>query len=79
MAAQAHQRVAFTTIGDALKSDDLPTYKVVIAVIEGCGGGPGDQQAYATAWRQLNTGQLVQPAAKAADSPATADLVLPGS
>jgi hypothetical protein len=58
IAAQARQKVAHSTIFVALNSDELPSLKVVLAVIVGCGGGEEDQQAFATAWRRLKTGKL---------------------
>jgi hypothetical protein len=64
IAAQARQKVAHSTIFVALNSDELPSLKVVVAVIAGCGGGEEDQRAFATAWRRVKTGKLdVRPAA----------------
>jgi hypothetical protein len=56
MAAQAGQPVGASTIGAALNRDSLPTYKVTVAIIEGCGGGPRDREAYAAAWHRLASG-----------------------
>ena len=53
IAAQAGQIVAHSTIYVALNSDELPSLKVVLAVVAGCGGSEEDQRAFATAWRRL--------------------------
>jgi hypothetical protein len=58
MAEQARQKVAHSTIFAALNSDELPRLKVVTAIIAGCGGSIDDQQAFATAWRQIKSGKL---------------------
>jgi hypothetical protein len=56
MAARARQRVAHSTMCVALKSEDLPGLKVVLAIVAGCGGGQADQEKFATAWRRINAG-----------------------
>lgn len=56
MAARARQRVAHSTMCVALKNDDLPGLKVVLAIVAGCGGGQADQEKFATAWRRINAG-----------------------
>lgn len=58
MAARARQRVAHSTMCVALKSDDLPGLKVVLAIVAGCGGGQADQEKFATAWRRINAGMI---------------------
>jgi hypothetical protein len=58
MAAQARQRVAHSTMCVALKSEELPGLKVVLAIVAGCGGSQSDQQKFATAWRRINDGSL---------------------
>ncbi len=56
MAARARQRVAHSTMCVALKNDELPGLKVVLAIVAGCGGGQPDQEKFATAWRRINSG-----------------------
>jgi hypothetical protein len=56
MAARARQRVAHSTMCVALKNDELPGLKVVLAIVAGCGGGQPDQEKFATAWRRINGG-----------------------
>jgi hypothetical protein len=58
IAAQARQKVAHSTIFVALNGDELPSLKVVLAIIEGCGGSVDDQRAFATAWRRIKSGTL---------------------
>jgi rubredoxin len=53
MASQARQAVAFSTMCTALKSDELPPLKVVVAIVAGCNGSTEDQQRFATAWRLI--------------------------
>jgi hypothetical protein len=53
LAAQARQKVSSSTMCTALNSDNLPTLKVVVAIIEECGGSLDDQQAFAMAWRRI--------------------------
>ncbi len=69
MAARARWKVAHSTMCVTLKSDTLPPLKVVVAIVAGCGGTDDDQQAFATAWRRINSGtadvqglRLVRPA-----------------
>jgi hypothetical protein len=65
MAAQARQKVSSSRMCTALRNDSLPTLKVVLAIVEGCGGSPDDQRAFATAWRRIK-----RDAWPAADAPA---------
>jgi hypothetical protein len=61
MAAQAHQRVAASTMCNALRGHDLPRVEIAVAIIAGCGGGEEDQQRYATAWRQIKLSLTASP------------------
>jgi hypothetical protein len=58
MAAAARDQVAYTTIWSALKGDELPKLRVVMAIIQGCGGSQEDLRAFATAHRRINLGRL---------------------
>lgn len=53
MARQCGNRYAASTLHGALRSSKLPSLDVLLAIVLGCGGGPGHRQAFATAWRQL--------------------------
>jgi hypothetical protein len=61
MAAQARQRVAHSTMCVALKSEELPGLKVLLAIVAGCGGSQSDQQKFATSWRRINDRSLTGP------------------
>jgi hypothetical protein len=45
--------LAASTLCTALRSDELPTLAVVLAVVTGCGASGEDQKRFATAWRRL--------------------------
>jgi DNA-binding SARP family transcriptional activator/transcriptional regulator with XRE-family HTH domain len=45
--------VAAATMCTALKSDNLPSLQLVLAVVSACGGAEDHQQAFATAWRTI--------------------------
>jgi hypothetical protein len=80
IAEQARQKVAHSTIFVALNSDELPSLKVVLAIVVGCGGGEEDQRAFATAWRCLKSGKPAAGPASGSSAlrlmPALADEVL---
>lgn len=57
MEAGANYAVAYNTISKALKSNKLPRLRTVIAIVVGCGGSEEDQQAFASAWRQIRSGK----------------------
>lgn len=58
IARRAGNRVAASTIHTALKThDELPSLRVVLAVVIGCGGSEEDQRRFATAWRLLRLGR----------------------
>jgi hypothetical protein len=56
MAAQARQKVAHSTMFAALHRDELPSMKVVTAIVAGCGGSADDERAFVTAWRRIKSG-----------------------
>ena len=56
MASRARQEASTSSMCTALKRDDLPPMRVVMAIIIGCGGSKEDQELYATAWRRLKLG-----------------------
>lgn len=56
MAAQSGQQVAHSTMYVALKRTSLPKLRVVLAIVAGCGGSQDDQRAFASAWRQVKSG-----------------------
>jgi hypothetical protein len=56
MAAHSGQQVAHSTMYVALKRTSLPKLRVVLAIVAGCGGGEDDQRAFASAWRQVKSG-----------------------
>lgn len=58
MAAESGQQVAHSTMYVALKRTSLPKLRVVLAIVAGCGGGQDDQRAFASAWRQIKSGNL---------------------
>jgi hypothetical protein len=60
MAKRANQMVVHSTMHTAMKSDSLPRFIVMKAIIIGCGGGEEDLQAFATAWRRIG-GRITQP------------------
>jgi hypothetical protein len=60
VASRCGQRIVASTLCTALKRDDLPPMRVVLAVVAGCGGGEQDQQRYATAWRQIKRGPALR-------------------
>jgi hypothetical protein len=49
--------MAPSTLCSALRSNTLPTYAVVQAVITDCGGSEEDQKRFATSWRKLRLEQ----------------------
>jgi hypothetical protein len=53
MANRAHQQVAHSTMFKALHNNELPPLRVVMAIVEGCGGHDDDQASFATAWRRI--------------------------
>jgi hypothetical protein len=64
MAAQAGQAASYTTLRNALLSDELPAQRVFRAIIAGCGGDEEEQSRYVTAWRQFKVGAVnAEPAA----------------
>lgn len=58
IAERAQQKVSHSTIFVALNKEELPSLKVVLAVVIGCGGREDDQKAFTTAWRRLRSGRL---------------------
>lgn len=62
MAKRAAQAVVHSTMHTAMKGDALPKFDVMKAIIVGCGGGPDDLQAFATAWRRIANGGPPGPA-----------------
>ncbi|MGH3291330.1 MAG: hypothetical protein ACRDP7_05955 [Trebonia sp.] len=58
MAATARDKVAHTTMWNALTRNKLPKFQVVMAIIQGCGGSQEDLRAFATAHRRINLGRL---------------------
>jgi hypothetical protein len=65
MAAQAGQAVVHSTMHAAMHGDALPKFAVAQAIIVGCGGGEDDLQAFATAWRRIDSGDIRGSAADA--------------
>jgi hypothetical protein len=61
MADRARREVAPSTLCTALRGNRMPRLPVVMAVIVGCGGGKEDQRIFATAWRRIKSGLLMQP------------------
>lgn len=61
METGANHAVAYNTISKALNGNKLPKLKTVIAIIVGCGGSEEDQQAFASAWRQIRSGKNEPP------------------
>jgi hypothetical protein len=61
MAAAARYAVAHSTMCVALSREELPALKVVLAIVIGCGGSATDQERFATAWRQIQSGTLQVP------------------
>lgn len=57
MARCCKGNIAASTLNTALRSDELPTLPVVLAVITACGGSDEDQSRFATAWRELRLAQ----------------------
>jgi hypothetical protein len=53
MAKQAGQTVVHSTMYQAMKSDALPKWEVVKAIITGCGGGEDDLRSFLGAWRRI--------------------------
>lgn len=53
MAQQCGNRYAASTLHGALRSDKLPGLDMLLAIVIGCRGAPEHQQAFATAWRQI--------------------------
>ncbi|HEV2375291.1 MAG TPA: hypothetical protein VGS19_24425, partial [Streptosporangiaceae bacterium] len=54
MAARGRELASATTIWKVLKRGDFPSrFKVVEAIVEGCGGTDADRERFATAWRHL--------------------------
>jgi hypothetical protein len=58
IAERARQKVSHSTIFVALNKEELPSLKVVLAVVIGCGGREDDQRAFTTAWRRLRSGKI---------------------
>lgn len=58
MATAARHQVAHSTLFVALNGARLPSLKVVLAIVAGCGGGADDQRAFASAWRLVRSGDL---------------------
>ena len=71
MAEQAGQAVVHSTMYQAMKSDALPKWDVVKAIIMGCGGGEDDIRSFLSAWRRICTlaqaGDVPVPSAVVAD------------
>jgi hypothetical protein len=61
MAARASQRVAHSTMCEALGRDELPRQEVVTAIVSGCGGSDADVQEFVTAWRLISSGKPGRP------------------
>lgn len=59
IAGSAHQKVSHSTIYQVLRGQrkELPALKVVLTIIEGCGGSDADVRAFATAWRRVRAGR----------------------
>jgi hypothetical protein len=53
MAKNANHIVVHSTMHSAMRSDALPKFEVMKAIVIGCGGGDEDLQAFATAWRRI--------------------------
>jgi hypothetical protein len=47
--------ISIATISTVLRSPALPPLRTALAIIRGCGGTPGHQERFATAWRQLQS------------------------
>ncbi len=58
MAVTAREKVAHTTMWSALNGSELPAFRVVIAIVEGCGGSQEDLRSFATAHRRISLGRL---------------------
>jgi len=67
MAINANQIVVHSTMHSAMKSDSLPKFEVMKAIIIGCGGGEEDLMAFASAWRRIR-GPAPADSARAGDS-----------
>jgi hypothetical protein len=67
MARNANQIVVHSTMHSAMKSDSLPKFEVMKAIIIGCGGGDEDLKAFASAWRRIR-GPAPGDSARPADS-----------
>jgi hypothetical protein len=56
MAAEAERcsrKASASSLNQAANSDKLPTQRVALAFVAGCGGTPAHLQAFTTAWRRL--------------------------
>jgi hypothetical protein len=53
MARNASHMVVHSTMHNAMKSNALPNFDVMKAIVIGCGGGEEDLKAFATAWRRI--------------------------
>jgi hypothetical protein len=53
MAKNANYMVVHSTMHNAMKSDSLPNFDVMKAIIMGCGGSEEDLKTFATAWRRI--------------------------
>lgn len=67
MARNANQIVVHSTMHSALKSDSLPKFEVMKAIVIGCGGNDEDLKAFVTAWRRIR-GPARAESARPADS-----------
>jgi hypothetical protein len=71
MAERARWEVAHSTMCVALRSSELPSLKVVVAIVAGCGGEDDDQQLFATAWRRISSAEPPEPRDRGPGSPPT--------
>jgi hypothetical protein len=64
MASRAHRAVVHSTMYQAMNADALPKFEVMMAIVTGCGGSQEDLAAFATAWRQIESGRVQRAAAR---------------
>jgi DNA-binding SARP family transcriptional activator len=60
-AARCSRKAAASTLSQAANSGELPTQRVALAFVAGCGGTQEHLQAFATAWRRLRLSRSPRP------------------
>lgn len=58
-AARSSRKAAASTLCQAAAGEDLPSQKIALAFVAGCGGSDEDLQAFATAWRRLRLARRI--------------------